>query len=417
MSKEQEPIITAPLDNKGRIDWKTLQDGKMLTVYLEQEARLFRDLEGGLSTMLLKKRPDILTGISYYPGRLTRLKAVIGIDQSRKPKGYWNNEENIKSELENLMGESKNFPSQDELRKLKMYALSRAISRTGGSKRWKKILNIGIIQQQSWSSEKTKDTLEEVIHQLGHFPSKNELDRLGLSSLRGAMERYGGSNYWRVNFGFGKKRGGKGEKKFWTEEMVTSQLKYVIQELGHFPSKNEMLNMRRVDLIYALKIFGGINYWRKRFGKSLLNRETGYWNNENIQRELKIEIGELGHFPSQKDLKQRGKSSLARAMWLAGGIRLWRKQFGVPDYNKEVGYWKNEENIYTELQIIINQIGHFPSRTELQQLRKGYLISVLKERGINFWRTKFGEKILRKDKQYVSNKNIGISDFLEVEDE
>ncbi|MFX0135966.1 MAG: hypothetical protein ACFFDN_20150 [Candidatus Hodarchaeota archaeon] len=53
-----------------------------------------------------------------------------------------------------------------------------------------------------------------------------------------------------------------------------------------------------------------------------------------------------------------------------GGLNKVRTKMGFDYKNKPNGYWKKWENIKRELKLIIKKIGHFPTDSELQELRR-----------------------------------------------
>jgi len=71
-------------------------------------------------------------------------------------------------------------------------------------------------------------------------------------------------------------------------------------------------------------------------------KETGYWKVwENVERELKGVIREVGHFPYQRELQKRGLSSIVEYYPLHGGLRKVKEKLGYKTDYRGSRYWKN----------------------------------------------------------------------------
>jgi DUF2934 family protein len=50
------------------------------------------------------------------------------------------------------------------------------------------------------------------------------------------------------------------------------------------------------------------------------------WTDAAIDRELRVQTGELGHFPARQELVARGLRGLWEAMRSSGGVDAWRER-------------------------------------------------------------------------------------------
>ena len=103
-------------------------------------------------------------------------------------------------------------------------------------------------------------------------------------------------------------------------DFVKSELKKIIEnnpELNkNFPS-DHWLRCNGYNYISGAlaKYHGGINSVRVEMGYKSPIRLPGYLKNwQNIEIELKNIIKQLGHFPTQKELRELGQSSIATAI-------------------------------------------------------------------------------------------------------
>ncbi|MBT7332048.1 hypothetical protein HN799_02140, partial [Candidatus Woesearchaeota archaeon] len=96
-------------------------------------------------------------------------------------------------------------------------------------------------------------------------------------------------------------------------------------------------------------------------------RPKGYWKDfSNLESELEPIIEELGHFPTQSELQELGKSSIINGIQVYySGMNAVREKMGYGSLKKPNGYWKEFSNLESELDPIIEELGHFPTQKEL----------------------------------------------------
>lgn len=113
-----------------------------------------------------------------------------------------------------------------------------------------------------WSEEKIIEELHEYLKNNTNFPTRNQLKKVK-PGLIGAIDRHGGFPYFRekMNFKILKHREG-----FWTQDEVAKQLKEVIEKLGYFPTAKELIKIKRGDLVFGINHTGGIVYYKKILG-------------------------------------------------------------------------------------------------------------------------------------------------------
>ena len=184
-----------------------------------------------------------------------------------------------------------------------------------------------------WNEENIIGELEPIIKDLNHFSTINELNDIDRSDLEGAIRRNGGFLYFRKKMGHEQIRKTNG---YWNEDNTIIELEPVIRKLGHFPTHNEFLNMKRRDLTHAISNNGGYLYFRKKMGYELIQKPDGYWNEENIITELEAIIEELSHFPTANELQNMKRSELAKAISDNGSFPYFWEIFDVDITERQV---------------------------------------------------------------------------------
>lgn len=162
-----------------------------------------------------------------------------------------------------------------------------------------------------WTDENIISELKVIIEDINRFPSQRDLKKLNKSDLLSAMKKKNGIIYYRDELGYTLPRKQRG---FWTNESIISELKTIISELKHFPLHNELNEMKRSDLSNAISNHGGINYYREKLGFESPQKNKGYWNESSIIIELKIISSDIGHFPTRKELIKMDRSDLVAAI-------------------------------------------------------------------------------------------------------
>ena len=130
-----------------------------------------------------------------------------------------------------------------------------------------------------------------------------------------------------------------------------------------------------------------------------------YWTEETTIIELELIIKELGHFPTNAELLRTGRSDLINAIRKHGGYPKFRTKVGSKLIKKPNNYW-NDEVIIMELEPLIKELDHFPTQTELCEMDNCNLnTAISRHGGINKFRELMGYYLLKKPNGYW-NDNI-----------
>lgn len=87
---------------------------------------------------------------------------------------------------------------------------------------------------RTWTDEKIKSTLQEIIDETGSFPRRVDLQKRGLVKLHDAIKRYGGVEHWQNVMQIGKSPNLQTRKKQHSEK--EQDLEDKIREKAYFLS-------------------------------------------------------------------------------------------------------------------------------------------------------------------------------------
>jgi hypothetical protein len=199
-------------------------------------------------------------------------------------------------------------------------------------------------------------------------------------------------------------------------ENVKKELKPLIERLGRFPSSNEMIKEIGSSLPrYIIKYHGGILHLShemglKNYDESIGRRTQGTWKKKEVVNIfLKIlKNKKLNHFPSRYDLKDMGEDvyvGISQTFNTYENFKIHIKSLGYnfSDKPKKV-YW-NTQRINKELTKIINEIGYFPSGSDLNKRGLTTLRRLISENpGL---KEPFLKKYSKKSRKYSIPKESG----------
>lgn len=288
-------------------------------------------------------------------------------------------EDNIVGELEKAVEEIGHFPVKNELDKIKKFGLNYAIIKYGGFNYFREKLGYKIIKQSSgyWTEENIIKELKQVIEEIGYFPTGNKLRQMKRYNLESAIYRNGGINYYREKMGHEITKNYNG---YWTEEKIINKLEEIINDIGYFPLQKELISINTMGLLASIHRTGGLDYFRKKLGYEPIYKPNGYWTGENIIKELKEVIEEIGYFPSHTELRKIGRNDLSRAIGINSSINNIKIKMGYKITHQDKGYW-TEENTINELKMIIEEIKFFPTQTELIKIGRNDLLYPIQKNG------------------------------------
>jgi len=121
----------------------------------------------------------------------------------------------------------------------------------------------------------------------------------------------------------------------WTEKVIIDKLNEIISNINHFPTIFE-LKENNTYLVHKIYKFGGINKFRYLMNYEPIFKPKNYWTDEKIIEELKIICKKLNHFPSNNEIIELKRNDLQGAIIKSGGYIRFLGLLGytVLDYKK-----------------------------------------------------------------------------------
>jgi len=243
-------------------------------------------------------------------------------------------------------------------------ALNNAISAYGGVTHFRDLLGYDPLLKPDgyWTEENTLKELKNEIEKIGHFPTGTELHDLNRDYLNHAILINGGVYKFRklLNFDIIKRPAGH-----WTYDTVVTELKEIITVVGDFPTREQLKELDKSELIGAMDKNGGSNIFREALGYELLQKPKGYWTEDMLVDELKLIIAKIGHFPTREELAGVDRQDVCGAFAVLGGSNKFRELLGYVLPMKPAGYW-TEKVVIKELKKYINTNNYFPTMGELR---------------------------------------------------
>lgn len=193
-------------------------------------------------------------------------------------------------------------------------------------------------------------------------------------------------------------------RPIWDEDHIATTLSAAIDQVGTFPTQQQLRDLNLGALEHAIGRHGGFSAWRVKFGFPNGKKDSGFWQLEkNIANELQADVENIGRLPTSQELKDAGKSTLTLAMSKTGGPNKWRSFFGLDIEKKDMGYWGENDNIELEIRRVIkdNNLSNFPTASQLKSIGETSLSSAISAQGGFFiWREKFGFSGAKKPNGY-----------------
>lgn len=352
------------------------------------------------STELIKEdKFSLLHAIRKYHGGYKKLRNEMGYSNNRN---NWKILETRSEFIKNFLKENGRLPSYEELRKIS--GLEGAIQKyDGGYRKFKEKLGLEVRKPAiKWNLEEIKLKIKELTEELGHFPSTVDLGKLGYKDLRNSIINHYGS-YLKFREDFGQVLEVTPTHYWENKENVKKKMNEIIEKLGHYPSTTELDKLGYAYMGSSISRFhGGYNNFREWMGYKSETLRNSWKNKEYVVNEVRNLIKELGRFPTSKDFVNMGKGGLLGVIHKNyGGLNEFRVIFGYDKFTPR-NYWKNIENIKEKFGLIVKELGHFPTSTELSKLgHHSLLISIGKQFGGYFqFRKEMEQELIKKENNY-----------------
>lgn len=155
---------------------------------------------------------------------------------------------------------------------------------------------------------------------------------------------------------------------YWNDENIIKEISQLIKDFGNFPTAKFLLQIKRHDISAAIIKNGGYRKFAKILG---YEPQTKKYTEEYLIGEIKNIKEKIGHFPCDRELQELKRSDIAGMIKSHGGYGYFKELLEGFRDKKPFGYWNNESNIINELKNLTITLGRFPRYTELGLIAKG----------------------------------------------
>lgn len=283
-------------------------------------------------------------------------------------------DEEIINLLKRLIAKNNRFPTFSEIYLEDKYLCS-IISKNGGISKYKQMLGYSTekirIKKPKWKDEYLISEIKKVISVINRFPTTNEIIKYGCRGLNRAITRNGGYKKFKKIIDC--------HGNYTNDDRIVLDLKEIEILIGHFPTSNNIVNLKEWSLLWAIQKNGGINKFRKMAGYKPIFEPNRYSTEKIIINEITELIDNLGHFPVYKEI-QRLKGGLIKSIYNTGGINKYRRILGHPVVHISRKEW-NKTETYSTIHNYIDLHGYFPNRKELEKNENNELSRAIRKHG------------------------------------
>ncbi len=338
------------------------------------------------TTSEIRKEDSSLENAMKYHGGRHSVAEKLGFTLKRKKTGYYDNFENIKTELIPICKKLRKFPTGNYLRKIGKSSLDWAINNFGGAYEVSKKLGYPIDRKPDKYWEEKENVIQEIkviVEELNlgdKFPSRQDLIKANKRNLERGIQKHGGTHKLakELNLKVGRIK----EGEYDDFENLKKELLPICKKLGKMPSQEYFIKKGQGYLKRAIQKHGGSYSVAKILGYKIEAKPPHYWNNwKNLENELLPICKTLKKFPSRENLKKLGKSHIESGINVQGGRYVVAKKLGYLVKRKKNGYWNDFNNLKKELLEIIKTHGRFPERKLLENIGRSDIVNAIKKHG------------------------------------
>jgi len=195
------------------------------------------------------------------------------------------------------------------------------------------------------------------------------------------------------------------------EQLVIDKIQKEWDMQGAFPTQRTNTTPGLNDLVQQ---FGGWPYFREKMGAEQWKPEHK-WSLDEIFKQLKNICITLGRFPKSSEVPNDLLTAIYNCHYIERHDLNWyRDNLGYSIERKSIGYWANDDNIESEILILIKEYGKFPTNTFLRSIDRSDLASAIQKRknGFDYWRNKLNHPVVRPIKWNESTIEANINEII-----
>ncbi len=315
---------------------------------------------------------DLINAINCYHGGYAVFRDRCGLPSSVKPRYWWKNWDNLKTELLPICEELGFFPPDQYLLDIKANSLRSAFKYFGGAKTIAERLGFKLSTGYEADDghfvfsyyEFAVDNLL-FYHGVPHQPHPTICE----GDKRRGDFRVGDTIIEVAGYARGTRaRTRQYHKRLREKECLYARLKIPVvvihkqdfNDIDVVINKLEPLVARYGDETKQVDILNAI-------------RPVSWWADwDNVARLLEEAIEELGHFPVARELEETGRSCVVHyIMKLHGGLAQARRRMGARVNQETPGFFAEWANVCNTFLPICEQLGYFPSPNQIRSREYG----------------------------------------------
>jgi hypothetical protein len=197
-----------------------------------------------------------------------------------------------------------------------------------------------------WTDERIEGELRALLGRRKRWPSHREFREQGHRALRDAITRHGGPRIWAKRMGIAYPAPAFDPR--WTDRRVHAELGRFLAGRTTWPTRREFRAAGLSSLHGAVARLGGTRHWAARFGLPPPGRR---WNEEQLEQALRPLVAQLGRWPTKGEFRRAGLATALSAVYSHGGVEHWRRRLGARMPPRPRGPLPNRQRRWTEPRI------------------------------------------------------------------
>ncbi len=299
-------------------------------------------------------RSNLVFAINKHGGFPTIAERLgLQLSYKKKPDGYWDDFDNVKQELLGFIteqGTPGTMPTNKDLADAGRSDLTFAINKHRGMSTVAERLGLQLSYSQKpdgyWDdfANLKEELLQfiEVYGTPGMMPTHTDLRDAGKHDLNTALSKHEGlltvAERLGLELSYTRKRPG-----YWNDfANVRQALLDFVEEHGTpsmMPTRSELQEAGRGDLIKAIDAQGGVLVVAERIGFAYTVKPDGYWDDFAKVKEALLQFieehGTPGMMPTTRELREGGQAALQSALDRHGGLSAVARSLGLHCISKE----------------------------------------------------------------------------------
>lgn len=287
-----------------------------------------------------------------YPGGSIGLRENLGFRESQKPNNYWKDPDVIEQEALKLLelGFDISYKTSTQVNAAGLnHAIYKYYP--GGMVGLREKLGMEITKRPKgyWTTGEIELQARDFLSSSEKL-TQQQLCEKGRSDLAAAITRFYPNGFYGLQKTLGLTVT-KVPNNYWTKERIEDEVAGLLEKIETL-NYNSLREHERHDLVIAIlyQYPGKIRSLREHFGlQPELRRPSGFWNIENIEA-VSRKIVQSGGILTSKWMEENKLSSLAFAIKkkYPGGIKSLRKNLGVELQSRKGVFSTNQANAWLE---------------------------------------------------------------------